>query len=133
MPYKDIEKRRQYAREYGAKLSGTATKREYQRRYRATHQHHIRNHFYETQYGITLEEYEQLQQKQNHCCALCGEKKRLIVDHCHDTGNIRGLLCHGCNTFEGMLKKYKQLGLLDKVLDWQNMYGVDNSTSQRTP
>lgn len=59
-------------------------------------------------YGITAEEYELMLNDQNGLCAICGkqekagnqyqEVKRLAVDHCHKTGNIRGLLCTNCNT-----------------------------------
>ena len=35
---------------------------------------------------------------QNGKCAICDkEPNKLVVDHCHDSGKIRGLLCHSCN------------------------------------
>lgn len=34
-------------------------------------------------------------------CALCGWRGRLVEDHCHDTGQVRGRLCPGCNVIEG--------------------------------
>lgn len=34
-------------------------------------------------------------------CAWCGEKTALIVDHCHRTGLVRGMLCRSCNNGEG--------------------------------
>ena len=53
-------------------------------------------------FGITVEQYDQLLEKQNHCCAMCEKHvstmdKRLAVDHNHKTGEIRGLLCGYCN------------------------------------
>lgn len=53
-------------------------------------------------FGITIEDYEQMLSEQNHVCAICfGTEKRshksLAVDHCHDTGVVRGLLCSNCN------------------------------------
>lgn len=53
-------------------------------------------------YGITLEQYDQLLEKQNHSCAICKRhesefKTRLAVDHDHKTGEIFGLLCMYCN------------------------------------
>ncbi len=55
-------------------------------------------------YGISVEEYEALKEKQDGRCALCQRKrKRLAVDHCHKTGRVRGLLCGPCNRALGML------------------------------
>lgn len=55
-------------------------------------------------YGITLEQYEQMLAEQSGRCAICGNfpppskrSNRLSVDHDHNTGEIRGLLCHRCN------------------------------------
>jgi DNA-directed RNA polymerase subunit RPC12/RpoP len=57
-------------------------------------------------YGITLTEYEGMAFSQDWKCAICGSKteKDLLVDHNHDTGQVRGLLCHTCNTGIGYLK-----------------------------
>lgn len=54
-------------------------------------------------YGITPEQYDCLLEKQRSCCAICGKHKssfpnKLYVDHNHLTGQVRGLLCHYCNT-----------------------------------
>lgn len=52
-------------------------------------------------YGITAEEYWAIYEHQGGCCYICqratGVRKRLSVDHCHETGRVRGLLCTGCN------------------------------------
>jgi len=55
-------------------------------------------------YGITLDEYNKLLEKQGGGCAVCGkspDSRRLHVDHDHKTGAVRGLLCSGCNTALG--------------------------------
>ncbi len=58
------------------------------------------------EYGITLEQYNNLSELQNHKCKICGKEEtkmlndtkwKLSVDHCHTTGRIRGLLCAKCN------------------------------------
>lgn len=49
-------------------------------------------------YGITLEEVEQMRLNQNDACKICeATGKRLVIDHCHETGEVRGLLCYSCN------------------------------------
>lgn len=60
-------------------------------------------------YGLELHEYERLHATQDGCCAVCGKaeadcpKGRLFVDHDHETGKIRGLLCSQCNFAVGLL------------------------------
>ena len=61
-----------------------------------------------SQYGLTIEDYEKLLIKQDNKCAICksapcGRWNQLDVDHCHTTGNVRGLLCHKCNRALGLL------------------------------
>jgi hypothetical protein len=60
-------------------------------------------------YGISLEEYDNMLESQLGCCAICAmtpEKngRRLDVDHCHETGRVRGLLCASCNLGIGKFK-----------------------------
>ena len=56
--------------------------------------------------GMTLEEYDEILEHQNNQCAICGktseeEGRRLSIDHNHETGEIRGLLCRMCNLVLG--------------------------------
>lgn len=58
-------------------------------------------------YGMTLTEFHAMYQAQGSACALCrkavpSERDR-HVDHCHDTGAIRGILCFSCNKGLGLL------------------------------
>lgn len=53
-------------------------------------------------FGMTLADYDALLERQAGGCAICGTPKskngrKLAVDHCHETGRIRGLLCNRCN------------------------------------
>jgi Fe-S oxidoreductase len=52
---------------------------------------------YEKLHGLSREQYEALLQKQEHKCAICAAKVPLDVDHDHQTGKVRGLLCRRCN------------------------------------
>lgn len=54
-------------------------------------------------YGLTPEAFAELTRKHGAACALCQSTTRLSVDHDHATGQIRGLLCAGCNTAIGRL------------------------------
>lgn len=51
-----------------------------------------------TRYGLTPEAVDQMLAAQAGKCALCNMKiTKHHVDHCHNTGRVRGLLCHQCN------------------------------------
>lgn len=67
----------------------------------------------EKAYGMTLEEYEGLVKSHAGKCAICGgegfelvpgQKSLVVIDHCHATGKVRGLLCHNCNRGLGLFK-----------------------------
>ncbi len=72
-------------------------------------------------YGISLEVYKGMLETQNHVCALCSKaaqgKRPLCVDHCHDTGKVRGLLCYGCNRLMALVDNPV---LLEKALKYKN-------------
>lgn len=58
-------------------------------------------------YGISIEEYDRMVESQKGLCKICNSfepnrKGRLCVDHDHDTGKIRGLLCDKCNRAMGL-------------------------------
>ena len=71
-----------------------------------------------SRFGITLEQYDKMLFNQNGKCACCGkhhtdEHYSLAVDHDHNTGAVRALLCGGCNRAFGIMgdnvKGVKQL------------------------
>lgn len=69
-----------------------------------------RNRMLKLAYGITQDRYEEILKSQNYKCAVCGRDNsgttrafNLSVDHNHVTGEIRGLLCHPCNSASGLL------------------------------
>ena len=58
---------------------------------------------YRYAYGITLDDVERMQSEQDGRCALCqNEASKLVVDHNHKTGHVRGLLCFSCNALLGL-------------------------------
>lgn len=60
-------------------------------------------------YGITPEDYDAMLEKQEHACAICEKPctsgRRLSVDHDHETGEVRGLLCGACNRLLGFARE----------------------------
>jgi len=61
----------------------------------------------ERNFGITLKEYENMLEQQNGRCAICDKPPttiRLAIDHCHESGAVRGLLCANCNRGLGYFK-----------------------------
>lgn len=59
--------------------------------------------YLERTYGISDIDYDLMKQKQGGRCALCQREIELVVDHCHETGRVRGLLCNCCNRALGQL------------------------------
>ena len=79
------------------------------------------------QYGITLAEYDQMLRDQDNKCAICGnedevEGRRLAIDHCHDSGKVRGLLCGKCNRGIGLFYDNKEL--LEKAISYLDKYSL---------
>lgn len=74
--------------------------------------------YLQREYKVNLSWYEERHKEQNGLCAICGtegflmdpkrHKTKLVVDHCHSTGNVRGLLCHNCNRALGLFKDNKE-------------------------
>lgn len=86
-----------------------AARLEYRRQYRKKNKEKMtksdRKAAYKKLYDMTYEEYEQMLDSQGGVCAICGNPPRrvsrltqhLFVDHNHETGKVRGLLCNMCN------------------------------------
>lgn len=70
-------------------------------------------------YRLSQLDFDAMFANQNGCCALCDKRARLVVDHCHVTDRVRGLLCYGCNIamghvdISGWLERARVYGLHD--------------------
>jgi hypothetical protein len=88
-----------------------AKQRAYARAYYHSHKQDIkpilRRSQLKRQYGISPADYDALLAKQDGVCATCGKpsEETLCVDHCHETGTIRGLLCRQCNFALGCFRE----------------------------
>lgn len=97
---------------------------------------HRRNHYektgrgrqYHRLYGVTAAQVEAIREAQGARCAICGRPEaesrngRLHVDHDHESGGVRGLLCHLCNTALGKFEDdrdrlYTAILYLDRYRD----------------
>lgn len=75
-------------------------------------------------YGLTPEQVEVMLTAQNGCCAACGVKGSnprsfaggLLIDHCHRTGQVRGLLCNVCNPALALLENPARYAALKNYL-----------------
>lgn len=99
------QKRRQHYKDNAAEIRKRARERKLSPRVKLV----SKNFHLRANYGITIDQYKEMQEKYNHRCAICGkhqdnEHRYLAVDHCHATGEIRGLLCSMCNKGIGLLK-----------------------------
>lgn len=111
---------------WAKELSGALKNRYYQKVYRTKTKY--RNRRYLSNYGITFDEYEILLNKQNNKCAICGEeetrlvkkglkeKRKLAVDHCHETNAVRELLCSSCNHGLGAFKD--NVSIIKNAIDY---------------
>ena len=82
--------------------------KEHRKRY-SSKEYKNSNHKYrmEKRYGLSPLDFDTLIGANNNCCHLCNKKfkdtRHKHIDHCHETGRVRGILCKDCNTALGKL------------------------------
>jgi hypothetical protein len=77
---------------------------------------------YVSTYKITKEEALELVLDRVGVCPICQVRCPLVVDHCHTTGKVRGLICHSCNSMLGYSKD-SQKTLEKAILYLRSHYG----------
>lgn len=60
---------------------------------------------YVRKYGLSQEKAMELVKDRSGSCEICKETKDLVVDHHHDTGMVRGMICSACNSMIGYSKE----------------------------
>lgn len=93
-------------------------------RVKARHQtnpQRTKNNDLKRMYGITLQEHQEMYENQSGRCAICkkegdGKWKKLCVDHDHETGKVRQLLCRRCNMVLGQV--YDNISLLEEHIKY---------------
>lgn len=75
-------------------------------------------------FNITLEQYNKLVLDSGNKCEICGrppsKDKKLHLDHCHTTNNIRGLLCAQCNWYLGFIDK--DPSIVNKIIKYRKQW-----------
>lgn len=95
--------------------------------WRVKHPNYERDRKWNERYGITPDHYNQMVLIQNNCCAICGKPEtavhnktkkvqKLAVDHNHETGEVRGLLCQDCN--RGLGKFHENITSLENAIKY---------------
>lgn len=82
--------------------------KEKHREYRMKNKQRSREYHYFYKYKITMDQYNNILYHQNNKCGICLidltilPRKHVHLDHCHETGKIRGILCNKCNSILGL-------------------------------
>lgn len=104
--------RREYRQKWLSVNGNKERLRGFQREWSQTNKVYWRERMLRNKYGLTEAEYDDISNNQGGVCKICGGKnnstgteKRLVVDHDHLSGKVRGLLCDRCNQGIGLLQE----------------------------
>jgi hypothetical protein len=86
-----------------------AKDRERLRSWRAANPEKARAQLRRQRYGLDDRAFDALLSAQEGRCAICRTTAAACVDHCHTSGSVRGILCHGCNTGLGQFRDDRAL------------------------
>jgi len=91
---------------------------------------YIRYYKYSKKFGLTEDAFRGMLHAQNYQCAICSdilnvEEGKFAVDHNHSTGEVRGVLCRGCNRGLGYLRDNPTILIsASKYLERQGHYAT---------
>tara|TARA_E500000318_G_C3494103_1_gene185615 strand:- start:44 stop:559 length:516 start_codon:yes stop_codon:yes gene_type:complete len=95
----------------------------YHREQRRQKPHQEKNRRLKHRFGITLQDYNNMLREQDNKCLICdiemthdSERTRIVVDHCHTTEKVRGLLCSPCN--KGLGHFYEDTEIMQRAIDY---------------
>lgn len=84
-----------------------------------------------TKYGIDVHEVEELIRDQGGLCAICRDQEAQQVDHDHETGRVRGILCGGCNAGLGQFKEDPEI--IRRAIDYLKRHRPNDVQEPSTP
>lgn len=88
-------------------------------------------------YGVSLSDYDSMLHAQNGHCAICPRRESeqrhgvFHVDHCHQSGAVRGLLCRGCNHMLGHVRD--NTAVLGRAIDYLSLKSLNSSDEPSSP
>jgi hypothetical protein len=131
--FNNTPERKAYMKNYRNLPGVKERERESGKRYYLKNRNVEKNGHLKRTFNITLEQYNKMLSVQNNVCAICkkpetkvfkktGKVNDLAVDHCHSSGNIRGLLCWRCNTAIGRFED--SIEILQNAIEYLKNEGV---------
>jgi hypothetical protein len=75
-----------------------------QKQWRSDNKLELKDRIMKKKYGIGVDQFTQMKLEQSNQCLICAMENKLVIDHCHKTGLVRGLLCETCNILLGHAK-----------------------------
>lgn len=78
--------------------------------------------YFKKDYGITIEQYNDMVKDAGGKCQICRRALKLHVDHNHATGKVRGILCFACNAALGGMRD--RIWVLERAIEYLEKNGT---------
>lgn len=112
MPHADKEESKQYFVDYYAKNKEAL--KAYKQEWTKNNRDKVSVYGRKYRYGLDKDQFTKMIEEQGNSCKICSKDLdtcKAVVDHCHSTNSVRGILCNSCNV---------ALGLINDDLGWLN-------------